>query len=82
MSELSVKERLKSPIPKFFKKVIRISMSLASAAVSILVVHNMGYIELPEEMIKACNIIIGLGVGAAASSTTTVDYEKLKQLKK
>lgn len=70
---MNLKKRLLGETPKFFRRVINISLSLSAAATALLTTEALvDNFHLPSILIKFAQWCIVAGVVAAAVSKTTV----------
>lgn len=80
---MNIFDRWKSPTPDFFKKVIRISLTLAAGAAALLMAQPLGSAIIPGFTFKlmpivelVCkNIVVGGLVAAAISKFTKQDSQ-------
>lgn len=76
-NEMSILKRLKSPTPKFFKKLRNYALSLSAMATAVLtapqVIQNF---ILPDLITTICQWFIVAGLAAAAVSSTSMEDNK------
>ncbi len=72
-NDLSLRERVKAPAPKLFKKIGRIGLVLAGVGAAVLAAP----IALPAAVITAAGYVATVGAVAKAVSMVTVDEELL-----
>lgn len=78
--EMNLKERLKGPTPAFFKRIVKIAISLAAAGTALLTTESMiDNFTLPAMIHKIAQWLIVAGIVAAAVSKTTVDNKPADQ---
>ena len=71
---LNLRNRWESETPRFFKKIIRIGLSVSGIAIAIhMAVDVAGAIE-PQWWITIYPYIVGLPAGMAATAKLTRDY--------
>ncbi len=89
MKKLTFWQRVKSPTPKFFKKLINISLSVAAGAGAALMAEPIGkavitdftYTLFPWVEVLCKNLVV-IGIVAAAIAKTTVDYKPTENTNK
>lgn len=71
--EMNLYKRLTAETPKFFKWVIRVSLSLSVAATAIIQSPKfIPHFTLDPTLLEICKYIVAIGFGAAAVSKTTM----------
>jgi hypothetical protein len=73
---MTIKQRLKEPTPKFFKKVRNVGIALAAVSAAIFTAP----VALPAIVIKVAGYLaVAGGVATAVSQATTKDETKTKE---
>lgn len=71
--KIEIIERIKSPTPKFFKKMKWIAGIIVTVAVALLGADAAGQIVLSETMSSACVYVSIIGASIFSTATTTIE---------
>jgi len=71
---ITLLERLQAPIPRFFKKLRTIGLTLTAVGTALLSLD----ISLPPILTEIAGYLVAAGTVAAALCQTTVDYKALQ----
>lgn len=79
-TEMNLIKRLKAETPKFFKQVIKISLTLSAFCGAIITAPTLlPALVLSPIIITICQYSIVFGLGMAAISKTTMVYKPIKK---
>jgi hypothetical protein len=71
--DISLRERLTTPVPEFFSKVRKVSLTLGAIGTALLTLD----MELPVWLVSIAGYMITAGAVATAISSATVDTNEL-----
>lgn len=77
-----MKKRWLSETPSFFKKVIKVCLTIGGVGATIIAVGATGGIALPAIVVTAAGYMTAVGaVGATVAKCTTTDYNVANETK-